>query len=395
MLRFARLLCLAPWALACDPAADSGSEAPRLSSPPIAQGKADSPLGERPEIGVILTSHGDIDLPEEIEPYIKSAFQKNVGVPLPQWVREPLTEPAYLLSKQLVEAQYDAIGPTNYRANAQLQADALQAALYDANINAKVYLGYNFTWPFIDDALAAAQADGVQKLVVFNKGAQFSFATLGESIDEVEHYLDAHPEWPVSGVAVRQFSDDERFRGLLAEVIERDARATFPDVPTQDICLLVASHGLPMRMINDGDPAVDQMLDVVDDLKVRLPEFPLYHGFLNDDFFPGAEWVAPKGSVVAAEMRSVSCPAVLMDARLSFTTHHRATLYDLDVEAREILEEPDLQPDGTLHPLYQPARVVLAQQWDAEPAFAALLRDLTVEALAGQGDLIPLAVGHR
>jgi hypothetical protein len=94
-------------------------------------------------------------------------------------------------------------------------------------------------------------------------------------------------------------------------------------------------------------------------------------------------------------MRSVSCPAVLMDARLSFTTHHRATLYDLDVEAREILEEPDLQPDGTLHPLYQPARVVLAQQWDAEPAFAALLRDLTVEALAGQGDLIPLAVGHR
>ena len=110
MLRFARLLCLAPWALACDPAADSGSGAPRLSSPPIAQGKADSPLGERPEIGVILTSHGDIDLPEEIEPYIKSAFQKNVGVPLPQWVREPLTEPAYLLSKQLVEAQGWVVG---------------------------------------------------------------------------------------------------------------------------------------------------------------------------------------------------------------------------------------------------------------------------------------------
>ena len=138
-----------------------------------------------------------------------------------------------------------------------------------------------------------------------------------------------------------------------------------------------------------GDPAVDQMRQTFKTLQAELPEYPMYHGFLNDDFFPGAEWVSPNSSDVAHEMRSVSCPAVLMDSRLSFTTHHRATLFDLDVDAREILEEPDTYADGiTPHLLWKKANVVLAPQWDDDPQFAALIADLTEEALVGEGDLI-------
>ena len=87
-------------------------------------------------------------------------------------------------------------------------------------------------------------------------------------------------------------------------------------------------------------------------------------------------------------MRSVSCPAVLMDARLSFTTHHRATLYDLEVDVRSILEEPDFQANGEVHPLYNSPKVVFADQWDADLDFAKLLASLSEEALKGQGDLI-------
>ena len=87
-------------------------------------------------------------------------------------------------------------------------------------------------------------------------------------------------------------------------------------------------------------------------------------------------------------MRSVSSPALLIDTRLSFTTHHRATLFDLEIDVREILEEPDLQPTGEVHPLYQAPKVIFADQWDADLGFAKLLADLSVEALNGKGDLI-------
>ena len=194
---------------------------------------------------------------------------------------------------------------------------------------------------------------------MFNKGAQYSLATLGESIEEIEGYMETASDWNVNMVAVRQFSDDERFRALFADVLRRDAAAIFPGVPSRDVCLFIASHGLPLRLIRMGDPATEQMLDVVEDLKRRLPEFPIYHGFLNDDFFPGAAWVSPPSDDTAWDIRSDSCPATLMDGRLSFTTHHRATLYDLDVAAREIIEDtPDLQANGEPHPLYRPLKAV-------------------------------------
>jgi len=349
-------------------------------------GKADE--GGR-RVALFLTSHGDVDEYEEIEPYIRSAFMKNVGVPLPKVLRELLEDPAYWLAKDLVEGQYEEIGATLYRENADRQIKAIEAELEARGLIADVYIGYNFMPEFIEQTTERMARDGVTDVIVFNKGAQYSLATLGESITEMEHALERLPEWDVRITAVRQFSEDPRFVKLLADAIKRDAERYFPEVPPQDVCLLVASHGLPIRLIDMGDPAVDQMKDTVAKLRDLLPEYPLYHGFLNDDFFPGAAWVEPNAIDLAHELRSVSCPAVLMDARLSFTTHHRATLYDLDIEAREILEEPDTLADGvTPHPLYTPAQVVLAPQWDDDPGFAELIVDLTEEALRGEGDLI-------
>lgn len=346
-----------------------------------AGGKAD---GGPVEVGVLLGSHCDIDdVDTELESYVKSAFLKNDGIPLPDWIRGPLADTAYWLSYSVVRPQYDAIGPTHYRANAELEVAATTAALRAAGINGKAYLGCDFTTPSIATALDRMRGDGVKKVVLFNKGAQYSIATGGEHMEDAVAYLEEHPTWKPRFVMVKEFSSDPRFRDLLGDVIQRDVDAAFPGVPPQDVCILVASHGLPLRLVDMGDPATAQMLEVVEVLKQRFAAYDLRHGFLNDDFFPGAEWTTPKAIDVAHDMRAVSCPNVYMDARLSFTTHHRATLFDLNVEARAVLEEPDLQPDGTPHPLYTPPRVVFGQQFDGEPGLARLYAQLTREALAG------------
>lgn len=344
-------------------------------------GKAD---GGPIEVGVLLGSHCDIDDPDtELESYVKSAFLKNDGIPLPDWIRGPLSDPAYWLSYGTVRSQYDAIGPTHYRANAKLQVDATTAALRAAGVNGKAYLGCDFTTPSIASALDRMRSDGVKQIVLFNKGAQYSIATGGEHMEDAIEYLKEHPTWKPRFVMVKEFSSDPRFRDLLGDVIERDVKAAFPGAPTRDVCILVASHGLPLHLVDRGDPATAQMLEVVEVLQQRFAAYDLRHGFLNDDFFPGAAWTTPKAIDVAHDLRTESCPNVFLDGRLSFTTHHRATLYDLDVEVRAVLEEPDLQPDGTPHPLYTPAKIVFGQQFDDEPGLARLYAELTKEALAG------------
>jgi hypothetical protein len=60
----------------------------------------------RPEVGVLLASHCDIDdTKTELEPYVKTAFLKNVGIPIPGWVRPALAGPAYAFSYSTVKSQ--------------------------------------------------------------------------------------------------------------------------------------------------------------------------------------------------------------------------------------------------------------------------------------------------
>jgi ferrochelatase len=347
-------------------------------------------LSEHRNVGVLLASHGDIDELSELEDYIKVAFNRNVGIPLPQWVRGPITGPAYLLSVGNVRSQYEQIGPTRYRANAFKQVAAVSAAMQRLGIPGKAYFGANFARPYIDETLDQMRRDGVDTILVFNKGAQFSYASSGENMDDVLRYLNEHRDWDVKAIGRFEYSEDVRFREVWAQAIERDLKANFPATSPGDVCILVGSHGLPTWLTDRGDPAVRQMRRAVDWLEQRLAGYHVYHGFLNDDFFPGASWVKPDAATAAASMRADACSNVLMDGRLSFTTHHRATLYDLNVVAREILEEPDLGPDGERHPLFAEPKVVLASNFDDDAAYADLMVQLTAEALADQGDTIVL-----
>ncbi len=356
------------------------------------QGDESSRSGEY--IGVLMASHGDIDdYKTELEFYVKTAFRKNVGIPFPFWFRPAIEDVAYKLSVNNVTEQYKKIGPTHYRANAKLQMDAITAAFQSRGVRAKAYYGANFTHPLIEETLEEMQKDGVTKLIVFNKGAQFSWASAGENIGDVREYMKQHPEWDVEAIGFHQYSRDPRFHKVWKDAILHDAKDLFPGVPTRDVCLFIGSHGLPVIMTDRGDPAVSLMKESVAWLKENTPEYPIYHGFLNDDFIPGAKWASPRSSVMAQQLRDEGCKNVLMDGRLSFTNHHRATLYDLNIEARGILEDPNGTVKGKKDPNWKKPKVVLAPQFDGNPAFGELIADLTLEAFEGQGDFE--AIKHK
>ena len=232
------------------------------------------------------------------------------------------------------------------------------------------------------------QRDGVSKIVLINQGAQFSYATGGENIKDVKNYLKKNPKWDVDVHIVNQFSDDPRFRELLARSLKDDVKRLFPNDKPEDVSILLGSHGMPLKLIEKGDPAVPQMQHLVKDLRNRLHNFNIYHGYLNDDFFPGAKWMSPEVADVAKKMHHEGRRKVLLDGRLSFTVHHRATLYDLDKVARVNLcdkgknNQPtiDSQKDSSLD-------IQLAPNFDGNIDFARLIRDISLDALKGKGDV--------
>ena len=338
-------------------------------------------------IAVLLASHGDIDDLSELESYIKVSFNKNVGIPLPYWARPAVTEPAYQLSVNTVSSQYKIIGATKYRENTQKQIDALAKALAESGIKAKVYYGFNFTTPFISDAMEQIKKDGIKRIVMFNQGAQCSWASQGENMNDVREYLKEHSEFDAEVIGYREYSQDKRFRDLLYDDIMRDVNEKFPGKSAAFTCVMVGSHGLPVRMTDAGDPAIKQMNSAFEYIAAKAKPYKFYHGFLNDDFIPGAEWASPNSSEVAEKMRRDGCKYILLDARLSFTVNHRATLYDLNTVARKILETKDPRQNWQEALTWKKPQVELANHFNGDPGMAKLYAALTKEALARNGDL--------
>lgn len=328
------------------------------------------------KIAVIMASHGDIDDLSELRDYSLTAVRKNSGLQVPDFLRPLIGQIGFPIVRGTFEEQYKSFGiKTNYRELAQNQADALTAELQARGLPATAFIGFNFLPPFIEDVVPEIKDQNYTDIVVINRGAQYSLATSGENFEDVRKGLKLAGDWNVRAIGVREWSDRKDFRELMETVLRRDAEAAFPGAPKKDVCIGLGSHGLPLPLIEQGDPAVNQMLDAVEDIRDRMPEYPIYHGFLNDDFFPGVAWIEPSFSDVAYEMARDLCPYVLLDGRLSFTVHHRATLFDLDVDARETIL--DYNPE---------AQVVFAANFDEDPLLAKLLADVVTEALDGSMD---------
>jgi protoporphyrin/coproporphyrin ferrochelatase len=340
------------------------------------------------DFGVLLASHGDIDSLAEVEAYIKTAYRKNDSIPFPSWFREITKQPAFIVTRNVVREQYKQIGPTHYRKNTQNQVNALTKAFENKDIKARAYAGFNFTHPFVEETMKKMQQDGVNRIVLINQGAQFSAASGGENIKDVKEYLKKHPEWEVDVHVVNQFSDDTRFRALLAKSIVDDVKRLFPEDNPEDVTILMGSHGMPLKTIAKGDPAVPQMQHLVKDLRKRLHNFDIYHGYLNDDFIPGAKWIGPEIADVAKQMNHKGIQKVMLDGRLSFTVHHRATLYDLDTVARlQLNKKPKAKKSSSLDVKDTKPNIQLAPNFDGNPAFAEFLSELSQEAIQGKGDV--------
>jgi protoheme ferro-lyase len=354
----------------------------------VGEGAAPAPT----KVGVLLTSHGDIDDPKsELREYVREAVLKNPGLPLPKWIRPFIDAVGWPLQKNELFNQYEAIGPTRYNESSRRQAEALTTALAELGVDGKAYVGYNFLPPFIDDAVRQMKEDGVTHIVVFNQGAQNSVATMGESVDEVKEALHKLPGWDVKATAVMEFNDDERFVKLLGDRLLEDAHEAFPGHKPEETLLFLTSHGLPQHLIDKGDPAVADMLDTVKLLRERFDAlgYQFEHGFLNDDFFPGAQWSSPTAEAMTDTIleevlakRRVPPKHVLLDGRLSFTVHHRATMYDADVVVRGKLEEPQGPPWAR----FPGAEVKLARNFDDDPGLAAIFASLAKDAIEGRGD---------
>lgn len=244
-------------------------------------------------------------------------------------------------------ARYRAIGGSPLTEITRAQGAALSRLT-----GRPVFAGMKHAPPFIADAVAEAEAAGVRRLVGLPLAPHFAQMSLGG----YERAL--RDAWRGELVFVPGFHAHPAFiaavRGVLAEALETASAER----------VFFTAHSLPARIVAEGDPYRDQLLESCS-LVASSIELPPWEFAFQSASHTGEPWLGPDllDAIGASGARDVLvCP-------IGFVADHLEILYDLDVEAQAFARERGI-------------RLRRTESFNTRPEFIAALAEIVEDVLA-------------
>ena len=203
-----------------------------------------------------------------------------------------------------------------------------QRAALERELDVPVFVGMKHWRPRIAEAVDNALAGGATRLIGVVLAPHFSRMSVGEYRERLEAALDGRE---AELVLVESWHDDEAFVELVAERV----RGT-------DAWVVFTAHSLPERILADGDPYREQLLET-SRLVAERAELGERWSFAFQSASPtGEPWLGPDILDELERLHGEGVPKVLV-APVGFVSDHLEILWDLEIEAREKAGELGLE----------------------------------------------------
>ncbi len=285
-------------------------------------------VGISRRVGVVLFQLGGPDSPEAVEPFLYNLFcdPDIIDFPFSRLGRRAL---ARLISKTRAKKaaqHYAAIGGSPIRRFTELQAAALQTRLLCDGVDARCVVAMRYWHPFTAEAIAQLQDADVDQVVLLPLYPQYSGTTTGSSLNEWRR------QWKsaIPTSCVETFYRHPLYIAALVEKID-EALARFPH--PQAAPLVFSAHGVPVSVIEKGDPYQQQIEETVS-LVMEQGGWSNDHRLCYQSKVGASRWLEPSLYQtlrrVAAEKRGEVCIIPI-----SFVSDHVETLGEIDHHARQ------------------------------------------------------------
>ncbi len=284
--------------------------------------------GNSKRVGVVLFQLGGPDSLEAVEPFLFNLFcdPDIIDFPFSRLGRRAL---AKLISKtraKKASQHYAAIGGSPIRRFTEQQADALEARLIREGLDARCVVAMRYWHPFTVEAVAQLMQAEVDQVVLLPLYPQYSGTTTGSSLNEWQRrWTNAVPT-----SCVPPFYTDPLY---IAAVVERidEALARFPDPAS--VPLVFSAHGVPVSVIEKGDPYQRQIEETVS-LVMEQGGWFNDHRLCYQSKVGASRWLEPSLHQtlrkLGAEKRGEVCIVPI-----SFVSDHVETLGEIDHCARQ------------------------------------------------------------
>ncbi|MEA1940911.1 MAG: ferrochelatase [Pseudomonadota bacterium] len=284
----------------------------------------------RRKLAVVLFNLGGPDGPDDVRPFLRNLFRDPAIIRAPGPVREALALFISTVRNKEARANYAKMGggspllPETRKQAAALKA-ALEADMPDREI--RIWPAMRYWNPLTEDVAGEVKAWAPDDCVLLPLYPQFSTTTTASSLKR----------WREAGGpethAVCCFPTEPAFVDAHAALIRKTwEKAGRPD----NIRLLFSAHGLPKKVIEDGDPYQWQVEQTVAAVMKQMPDFPDWQVCYQSKVGP-LEWIGP--STEDAIRGAAQDGKNIMLSPIAFVSEHIETLVELDEEYAEVAGE--------------------------------------------------------
>jgi len=276
---------------------------------------------------------GGPDSLESVQPFLKNLFLDPAIISLPSPLRGPLASFLSARRARKVRPRYQRIGGKS--PIGPITAD--QAAALSNRLGPEygpVLPAFSYWHPFISEALEEAARSGADRLAVLSLYPQFCRATTGTCLEDVSMNLPGTPFEDAVHV-IDSWAQHPLYLDALAATT-REALYRLSANLRDDAVILFSAHGVPQSIIDDGDPYLEQTLLTVEGVMQRLGG--IEHHIAFQSRLGPVKWLQPSLPEKLRELAQKGAPPLVV-VPVSFVSDHIETLYELDIQHREMAEE--------------------------------------------------------
>jgi len=286
---------------------------------------------EKKKVGVVLFQLGGPDSSAAVEPFLYNLFcDPDIIDFFGAWfARRPLARWIARTRAEVVRHHYDDIGGHSpIRMLTECQARALEAALAP-HCDAKCFVAMRYWHPLSAEAAAGVNAWNAPDLVLLPLYPQYSFATTSSSLKEWQRVF--HPNGSAPRVhAVESFFDHPLYVQSVAEKIALSL--THFDDPA-GAHILFSAHGLPLSLIERGDPYAKHVEETVR-LVMQRGGWKNANTLCYQSKVGRRKWLSPS-LIDTIDRLARAGQKNLLIVPIAFVTEHIETLHEINIEARE------------------------------------------------------------
>jgi ferrochelatase len=203
-----------------------------------------------------------------------------------------------------------------------------QRAALERDLGAPVYVGMKHWTPRIAEAVEQALDDGAERIVGLVLAPHYSSISIGGYRERLEVALAGRADL----VMIESWHDHPP----LVEILADRVRGT-------DAHVVFTAHSLPARILDEGDPYADQLLETSRLVAERAGVESWSFAFQSASP-TGEPWLGPDILEELDRLHAEGVRTVLV-APVGFVSDHLEILWDIDVEAREKAAELGLELD--------------------------------------------------